>query len=190
MDRSSIKFRIRDIMAQKGITGKILAERMGVSIQHISNILSNRGVSINSLLKVADALGVEFGDLFESSFSPNSPHEDDFTAVVKCRKGIYTATSLPELQSIVNSLSCRSAGATALMQRTLERMLRFPDNKDAAIISELMANLSLAMYPDEWRSYYKETLTDLLPANFSLDYRYLSTFMSQDDLLALERSIS
>lgn len=75
------------------------------------------------------------------------------------------------------------------MKATLERMLRFPSGKDVALISELMANLSLCMNPSEWRDYYKKTLADLLPANFQVDYRYLSTFMSRDDILAFERSL-
>jgi len=189
MNRSNIKLRIREILAQKGMTNKALADKMGVLPQHISNILNGRSLSINALTKVADALSVEFGDLFESSFTPNTPFENEFVAMVKCRRGIFTASNVNELQGIVDTLSNRSNNATELMKRTLERMLRFPNGKDNAIISELMANLSRCMNPDEWVEYYKKELADLLPANFQVDYRYLSTFMSQDDVLALERSL-
>lgn len=189
MNRSNIKLRIREILAQKGMTNKALADRMGVTPQHISNILGGCGLSVNVLMKVADALGVEFGDLFVSSFTPNTPFENEFVAMVKCRRGIFTVSNLNELQDIVNTLSNRSNNATELMKRTLERMLRFPSGKDNAIISELMANLSLCMNPDEWQNFYKKRLADLLPANFQVDYRYLSTFMSQGDILALERSL-
>lgn len=189
MDGQNIKLRIREILTLKGMTNKALADKMEVSPQYVSNILSGRTLSLNSLYKIADALEVEFGDLFISSYTPDSPFENDFGAMVRCRRGVFTASNLNQLQEIVNSLSNRSNNATELMKATLERMLRFPSGKDVAIISELMANLSLCMNPAEWMNYYKNTLADLLPANFQVDYRYLSTFMTREDILALERSL-
>lgn len=189
MDRNNIKLRIREILALKGMTNKALADKMGVSPQYVSNILSGKALSLNVLYKIADALEVEFGDLFISSFTPDTPFENEFGAMVKCRRGIFTAPNLNQLQDIVNLLSNRATNATELMKATLERMLRFPSGKDAAIISELMANLSKCMNPTEWRDYYKKKLTDLLPANFQVDYRYLSTFMTQDEIMAFERSL-
>lgn len=189
MDRNNIKLRIREILALKGMTNKALADKMEVSPQYVSNILSGRTLSLNALHKIADALEVEFGDLFISSFTPDTPFENEFGAMVKCRRGIFTASNLNQLQDIVNLLSNRANNATELMKATLERMLRFPSGKDAAIISELMANLSKCMNPNEWRDYYKKKLTDLLPANFQVDYRYLSTFMTQDEIMAFERSL-
>ncbi len=189
MDRNNIKLRIREILALKGMTNKALADKMEVSPQYVSNILSGRTLSLNALHKIADALEVEFGDLFISSFTPDTPFENEFGAMVKCRRGIYTTSNLSQLQDIVNLLSNKANNATELMKATLERMLRFPSGKDAAIISELMANLSKCMNPTEWRDYYKKKLTDLLPANFQVDYRYLSTFMTQDEIMAFERSL-
>lgn len=189
MDRNNIKLRIREILTLKGMTNKALADKMNVSPQYVSNILSGRTLSLNALYKIADALDVEFGDLFISSFTPGTPFENEFGAVVKCRRGIFTASNLNQLQDIVNNLSNRHTNTTDLMKATLERMLRFPNGKDAALISELMANLSRCMNPDEWRGYYKETLADLLPTNFQIDYRYLSTFMTQDAVLTFERSL-
>lgn len=189
MDRNNVKLRIREILALKGMTNKALADKMEVSPQYISNILSGRTISINALSKIADALEVEFGDLFISSFTPDSPFENEFEAIVKCKRGTFTASNLKELQNIVAKLSYNASNATELMKATLERMLRFPSGKDAALISELMANLSQCMYPHEWRNYYKNTLADLLPANFQVDYRYLSTFMTQEKMLDFERSL-
>ena len=76
MSRKNIKLRIREILAQRGMTNKALADKMGVLPQHVSNILSGRSLSVNALVKVADALGVQFGDLFVSSFTPNTPFEN------------------------------------------------------------------------------------------------------------------
>lgn len=189
MDRNNIKLRIREILALKGMTNKALADRMKVSPQYVSNILTGSALSINALYKIANILEVEFGDLFVSSFTPDSPFENEFGAWVKCRRGIFTASNLNQLRDIVETLSNRSDNATGLMKATLERMLRFPSGKDVALISELMTNLSRCMNPAEWRDYYKKTLADLLPANFQVDYKHLSTFMTWDDILAFERSL-
>lgn len=189
MSRNNIKLRIREILAFKGMTNRALADKMQVSPQYISNILTGSALSLNALSKIADVLEVEVGDLFVSSSNPDLQFENEFGATVKCRRGIFSASNLNELKDIVNMLSGRSNSATELMKATLERMLRFPSGKDAALISELMTNLSRCMTPSEWRDYYKKTLTDLLPANFQVDYRYLSTFMTGDDILAFERSL-
>ncbi len=92
MDRNNIKLRIREILALKGMTNKALADKMEVSPQYVSNILSGRTLSLNALHKIADALEVEFGDLFISSFTPDTPFENEFGAMVKCRRGIFTAS--------------------------------------------------------------------------------------------------
>ncbi len=189
MSRENIKLRIRDIMAQKGLTNKALADKIGVKPVYTSNVLNGRDLSLNILAKIADALEVEFGDLFISSFTPQSQYEDEFMALVKCRRGTFTASSVDELQDVVNTLNNRSANAVEMTKRTLERFLRFPDGTDMAFVSELMANLSRCMNPDDWRRYYKETLTELLPPTFQFDFKHLSTFMTSDEVLALERSI-
>ena len=189
MNRESVNLRIREILAQKGMDCTSLAAKMGKSPSYINNVLNKRkDMSLNALIAIAEALEVKFGDLFVSSFSPNTPFENEFVAMVKCRRGVFTADSLAGLQNIVDTLSDRSTNLIELIKRTLERMLRFPDGKDARIISELIADLSQCMNPDEWRNYYKRTIADLLPTTFQVDYGYLSTFMTPDDILMLERS--
>lgn len=190
MSRKDIKLRIREILSQRGMTNKALADKMGVLPQHVSNILNGRSLSINALTKIADALNVNFGDLFESSFSPNTSYENEFVAMVKCNRGIFTASSIQELQQITDNLAGKSNNAMELMKRTLERMLRFPNGKDSAIISELMVNLFMCMSPDEWNTYYKKSLANLLQPDFRVNYHHLSTFVSKDTLLDFERSLS
>lgn len=80
MDRNSIKLRIREILALKGMTNRALADKIQVSPQYVSNILNGSALSLNALCKIADALEVEFGDLFVSSFTPDSPFENEFGA--------------------------------------------------------------------------------------------------------------
>lgn len=190
MERKDIKLRVRELLRQRGMTNKALAEQMGVSPQQVTNILNGRGMSINSLLGIANALEVEFGDLFVSSYTPTMPNYDEFHATVRCPKGAFTAHSLHELYRIIEILCGKTANAKSLMKRTLERRLRFPENIDASLVSEMMMNLFLCMQPDEWTRYYKIKLVGLLPANFQIDYQYLYSIASAEDVLDFEKSLS
>lgn len=190
MDRKDIKLRVKDILTQRGMTNKALADKMGVSPQHVANILSGRGMSVNSLLGIANALDVEFGDLFVSTYSPDSPYQNEFMAMVKCAKGIFTAFSLDNLQELIDSLRGCNSSAKTLMKRTLERRLRFPESLDAALVSEMMLNLYLCMQPTEWKIYLKEKLADLLPTDFKVDYHHLASIASQNDVLGFEKSLT
>lgn len=56
--------RIKDICNQKGITMKQLAESMGIAATSLSRSLNNNP-TIDTLQKIADALGVHLVELFE-----------------------------------------------------------------------------------------------------------------------------
>lgn len=62
------KLRIKDILSDKNMTSKELADRMGKAPQYISNIINGgKGVSIPTLIEIAKYLDVEFRDLFAST---------------------------------------------------------------------------------------------------------------------------
>ena len=53
---------------KKGFTQEVLAERIGISRTHMSNIEATKmekSLSLEVLFDIADALGVEVGKLFE-----------------------------------------------------------------------------------------------------------------------------
>lgn len=57
--------RIKDILKEKGMTSKELADRIGKCPQYTSNIINGgKGMSISTLSQIAIALDVEFRDLF------------------------------------------------------------------------------------------------------------------------------
>lgn len=56
--------RIKDICNQKGITMRQLAESMGIAATSLSRSLNNNP-TIDTLQKIADALGVHLVELFE-----------------------------------------------------------------------------------------------------------------------------
>ncbi len=59
--------RIRELLKEKGMTGKQLAEEVGVSTVSISNIVSGNSFPRPEVLKrISGALGVRLRDLFTS----------------------------------------------------------------------------------------------------------------------------
>lgn len=77
-DETIFRLRIKEILDEKGLSQKELAEMMGKSPQYISNILNaDQGVSVNILIEFAKTLQVDFRDLFAST-------KDDRTTIVTC----------------------------------------------------------------------------------------------------------
>lgn len=69
--------RLKEILKEKGITGKELAEKVGVTPVAISNITSGNSFPKGDLLKaIAEALGVSVKDLF-------TPGEDEEAIYIK-----------------------------------------------------------------------------------------------------------
>ena len=71
------QFRIKDILKEKGLTQKELAERMGKAPQYINNVVNGgRDASINTLEKIAESLNVPIAELFEKRPEPTftCPH--------------------------------------------------------------------------------------------------------------------
>lgn len=65
MANRKINTRIKDIMAERGMTLTQVAEKAGSSSAYISAIINTeKSQSLNGFLKVADALGVPFEELF------------------------------------------------------------------------------------------------------------------------------
>ena len=74
--------RIRDIIEQKGITTKELAERMGISQSALNQHISGNP-SIKVLTSIASNLGVDIWELF---VSPDEVRPNIDTTVLTCPK--------------------------------------------------------------------------------------------------------
>lgn len=60
------ELRIKEIIKEKGITQKELADRMGKAPQYINNVVNGgKDTSVNILEAIADALDVPLASLFE-----------------------------------------------------------------------------------------------------------------------------
>ena len=58
--------RLKQVLAEQGVTGKQLAEKMGVTPQYISGIVRETGsASLDVLSKIANELNVPLSSLFD-----------------------------------------------------------------------------------------------------------------------------
>lgn len=66
-------YRIKEILNQKGMTSKELAEKMGVTPQYVSGIIRETGsASVEVLANIARILNVPVSSLFEDYVSDDS----------------------------------------------------------------------------------------------------------------------
>ena len=77
-------YRIKEILDQKGLKSKDLAEKMGVTPQYISGIIREQGsASVTALSNIAKALNVPLAALFDDYL-----HEDDTFLCPHCGRKI------------------------------------------------------------------------------------------------------
>lgn len=90
--------RIRDIIEQKGITTKEVADKLGISVSALNQSISGNP-SVRVLENIATALDVPMWQLFAS------PEEiagtGDFVALIKDGKNLYSAGNWQELKELV-----------------------------------------------------------------------------------------
>ena len=58
------RFCVKELMKARGIKSRDLAEKLGVSVQRVSNMICDRGMSLNSLIRLSEVLEVPVADLF------------------------------------------------------------------------------------------------------------------------------
>lgn len=93
------KLRIKDILLEKNMTSKELAERMGKAPQYVSNIINGgKGASISTLIEVAKTLNVEFRELFAST---NTMPDSEVNGYVKVKRTLYEVHSFDDLEKLL-----------------------------------------------------------------------------------------
>ena len=71
-----MEYQIKAILREKGITQKELAERLGMSLQQLNNTVSGRNTASMAVFeRIAEALGVEFWQLFAPADKPHLERE-------------------------------------------------------------------------------------------------------------------
>ncbi len=95
--------RIKEILVSKGMTAKALAEKMGKAPQYVSNIINGgKGMSVATLTEIAINLDIDFWQLFASPEEITG--EGELTALIQHKGAFYKASTIEELEKIVNEL--------------------------------------------------------------------------------------
>lgn len=89
--------RIKEIMQEKGITQKKLAEDIGVAEISLSRSLRGNP-TLDTLERIAAALNVPITELF------NAGTNEELTALIQHKGDYYKATTIAELESIVGKI--------------------------------------------------------------------------------------
>lgn len=94
--------RIRDIIEQKGITTKEVADKLGISVSALNQSISGNP-SVRVLENIATALDVPMWQLFASP-SDVAGGDEELTASISYRVEFFNTHSKEELKQYVNKL--------------------------------------------------------------------------------------
>ena len=92
-----MNLRITEHCKMQGITLQELADKMGVARSTLANTLSKGNPTIETLSKIADALGVEVTDLFEKS-------SDEVIGVVRIGDSTHVINSKEDIKKLAEKL--------------------------------------------------------------------------------------
>ena len=98
-----IKLRIKDILKEKGISSKELAESLGKAPQYISNIINGgKGASLSTLSEIAYILNVNMSELFAPTKEETT--KTDFFALYKQGDKCQYTSSIIEAEEILQKI--------------------------------------------------------------------------------------
>lgn len=89
---------VKKVIKERGFTIEETAKRMGITRITLTQNLS-RNPTVGTLQRIADAIGCEVGDFFNSKAA-----EPELTALVECQGTFYKASTIDELKEIVSSV--------------------------------------------------------------------------------------
>jgi transcriptional regulator with XRE-family HTH domain len=90
--------RLKEVLSEKGVTGKELAEAVGVTPASISNIAQNNSFPKASLLiSIADFLNVDVRELFRGKKGSSQPY-----GFIEFKEKVFKITSANDLEELVN----------------------------------------------------------------------------------------
>lgn len=92
------ELRIKEILSERKISIRSLAETMGIDPASLSRSLTGK-MTLETLRKIAFALNVEIWELFTPS-----TNRDDLTALVDYQGRLYKAGTIEELQNIIEEI--------------------------------------------------------------------------------------
>ena len=93
-----IKLRIAELLVEKGISKTRFAEMMGVQKQNVNLLLNTN--NIQKLEQIAEALGVEFSELFVY----DKPAEEAVNGYVEFRGEVFRIKSKTDLEELLKKM--------------------------------------------------------------------------------------
>ncbi len=90
------ELRVKELLAERGLTQKELAKKMGVAEISLSRSLRNNP-SMETLKKIAEALEVKLSDLFEKK-------ESDIIGFLRVHGYLKQVASLEDLKQLVEDI--------------------------------------------------------------------------------------
>ena len=93
-----IKLRIAELLVEKGISKTRFAEMMGVQKQNVNLLLNTN--NIQKLEQIAEALGVEFSELFVN----DNPVEEAVNGFVEYRGEVFRIKSKTDLEELLKKM--------------------------------------------------------------------------------------
>ena len=93
-----IKLRIAELLVEKGISKTRFAEMMGVQKQNVNLLLNTN--NIQKLEQIAEALGVEFSELFVN----DKPVEEAVNGFVEFRGEVFRIKSKTDLEELLKKM--------------------------------------------------------------------------------------
>ena len=93
-----IKLRIAELLVEKGISKTRFAEMMGVQKQNVNLLLNTN--NIQKLEQIAEALGVEFSELFVN----DKPVEEAVNGFVEFRGEVFRIKSKMDLEELLKKM--------------------------------------------------------------------------------------
>lgn len=96
-----MNLRIKEVIKEKGMTITELADKMGINRVNLSNMV-NGNPTVETLNKIATALNVPITELFSAGTN------EELTALIQHKEDYYKATTIAELESIVEKIKLSS----------------------------------------------------------------------------------
>ena len=113
MNKSNLK-KIKEITNERGISLKWLADKAGLSQQAVSAIMKENSTSVNTLIRIADALDVPVTTFFETDYG----QENTNNGVVG---GDFMINSQKEagmaIEALINQLKAKDRQIESLIKK-------------------------------------------------------------------------
>lgn len=104
-NNSNIKLNLKEILKEKGITSKELAERLGVTAVTISYIITNKTTpSLDMVFRIANELNVKVSTILGEEPLRVVDDSKEFASFIRYKGIHYTADSLDEFFKQVDEL--------------------------------------------------------------------------------------